>query len=100
LYHVFSGRLRERCPSVPQNMSRKGNCWDNTCTETFFKTLKRGLETLDDSHSEAEVRKSIFRYLEAYYNRIRMHSTLEYGRLMCLTLDRSLNRVYLIEASP
>jgi transposase InsO family protein len=25
----------------------EGNCWDNACAETFFKTLKRELETLD-----------------------------------------------------
>jgi putative transposase len=59
-------------------MSRKGNCWDNACAESFFKTLKRELETIDGKHSEAEVRQSIFFYIEAYYNRIRMHSALDY----------------------
>ena len=34
-------------------MSRKGNCWDNACAESFFKTLKGELETLDGSHSVA-----------------------------------------------
>jgi transposase InsO family protein len=59
-------------------MSRKGNCRDNVCAESFFKTLKRELETLGDRHSEAEVRLSVFLYIEAYYNRVRMHSALGY----------------------
>jgi transposase InsO family protein len=74
----FRAVLRESCPSVRQSMSRKGNCWDNACAESFFKTLKRELETLDGRHSEAEVRQSVFFYIEAYYNRIRMHSSLDY----------------------
>jgi transposase InsO family protein len=56
-------------------MSRKGNCWDNACAESFFKTLKAKLETLDGKHSAAEVRQTVFLYIEAYYNRVRMHST-------------------------
>jgi transposase InsO family protein len=74
----FRAALREKCLSVRQSMSRKGNCWDNACAESFFKTLKRELETLDGKHSEADVRQSVFFYIEAYYNRIRMHSVLDY----------------------
>jgi len=74
----FRNILRERCPAVRQSMSRKGNCWDNACAESFFKTLKGELETLDGKHSQAEVRQSVFLYIEAYYNRIRMHSVLGY----------------------
>jgi transposase InsO family protein len=44
---------------VRQSMSRKGNCWDNACAESFFKTLKRELETLDGKHSAAEVRQGV-----------------------------------------
>jgi transposase InsO family protein len=74
----FRAALRENCPSARQSMSRKGNCWDNACAESFFKTLKMELETLDGKHSEAEVRQSVFFYIEAYYNRIRKHSVLDY----------------------
>ena len=74
----FCAFLREMCPAVRQSMSRKGNCWDNACAESFFKTLKREEETLDGKHSEAEVRQSVFMYIEAYYNRIRRHSVLDY----------------------
>jgi putative transposase len=70
----FRAALRESCPCVRQSMSRKGNCWDNACAESFFKTLKGELETLDGKHSEPDVRQSVFFYIEAYYNRIRMHS--------------------------
>jgi transposase InsO family protein len=74
----FRDTLGELCPRVRQSMSRKGNCWDNACAETFFKTLKRELETLDGKHSAAEVRQSVFMYVEAYYNRLRLHSALDY----------------------
>jgi transposase InsO family protein len=43
----------------------KGNCWDNACAGTFFKTLKREWETLDGRHTAGEVRQSVFMYLEA-----------------------------------
>jgi len=76
--HSFCDILREWCPTVRQSMSRKGNCWDNACAESFFKTLKGELETLDGKHSVAEVRQSVFMYIESYYNRIRMHSVLDY----------------------
>jgi transposase InsO family protein len=72
----FRDMLGASCPAVRQSMSRKGNCRDNACAESFFKTLKRELETLDGKHSAAEVRQSVFMYVEAYYNRIRIHSAL------------------------
>jgi transposase InsO family protein len=59
-------------------MSRKGNCWDNACAESFFKTLKAELETLDGKRSAAAVRQEVFLYIEAYYNRVRLHSALDY----------------------
>jgi len=74
----FRDLLQKLCPTARQSMSRKGNCWDNSCSESFFKTLKRELETLDGRRSEAEVRQSVFYYIEAYYNRIRLHSSLDY----------------------
>ena len=74
----FRSLVGEICQSVRRSMSRKGSCWDNACAESFFKTLKRELETLDGRHSDAEVRQSVFFYIEAYYNRIRMHSALGY----------------------
>jgi transposase InsO family protein len=81
---LFRETLRELCPTVRQSMSRKrtlvrSNCWDNVCAESFFKTLKAELETLDGKHSASEVRQAVFLYVEAYYNRVRMHSALDYA---------------------
>jgi putative transposase len=59
-------------------MSRKGNCRDKACAESFFKTLKRELETLDGKHSAWDLRQPVFMYIEAYYNRVRLHSGLDY----------------------
>jgi transposase InsO family protein len=73
---AFRNQLQELCPPVRQSMSRKGNCWDNACAETFFKTLKRELETVDGKHTAGEVRQSVFMYIEAYYNRIRLPAIL------------------------
>jgi transposase InsO family protein len=75
----FRDLLHLKYPTVRQSMSRKGNCWDNACAESFFKTLKVELETLDGRYSAAEVRQSVFLYIEAYYNRVRIHSALDYA---------------------
>jgi len=48
-------------------MIRKGECRDNACAESFFATLKRELEGLDGRHSSAQVRRSVFMYVETYY---------------------------------
>jgi transposase InsO family protein len=75
-------------------MSRKGNCCDNARAESFFKTLKREPETLDGKHSAVEVRQSVFMYLEAYYNRVRLYSALDYATPDGLILMKPLNTVY------
>jgi transposase InsO family protein len=54
----FRDLLQERCPTVRQSMSGKGNCWDNACAESFFKTLKGELETVDGKHS-GEVKSTV-----------------------------------------
>ena len=85
---AFRDILHELCPKVRQSMSRKGNCWDNACAESFFRTLKGELETLDENHSEAEIRQSVFFYIEAYYNRVRMHSALDYVAPDMFTVEK------------
>jgi len=75
--YLFRTILKKRCPTVCQSMSRKGNCWDNACAESFFKTLKVEEEVLDGKHSEVEVRQAVFYYIESYYNRVRRHSVLD-----------------------
>jgi transposase InsO family protein len=63
-------------PAARQSVSRKGSRWDNAHAESFFKALKRELETLDGEYSATEARQSVFMYVEAYYNRIRLHLAL------------------------
>ena len=60
------------------SMSRKGNCWDNAPTESFFGTLKRECTHRQSYQSHAQARQSIFTYIEAFYNRKRRHSALGY----------------------
>ncbi len=60
------------------SMSRKGECWDNACVESFFGTLKRELIHHRRYQTREEARQEIFEYLEVFYNRQRRHSTLGY----------------------
>jgi putative transposase len=60
------------------SMSRKGNCWDNACVESFFGTLKRELVYQRRYVTREEARQDIFEYIEVFYNRHRRHSTLGY----------------------
>lgn len=60
------------------SMSRKGNCWDNAPVESFFATLKRELVEDRRFESRADARRAIFEYIEVWYNRKRLHSSLGY----------------------
>jgi transposase InsO family protein len=60
------------------SMSRRGNCWDNACVESFFGTLKRELIYHRQYRTREEATQDIFEYLEVFYNRLRRHSTLGY----------------------
>ena len=60
------------------SMSRKGNCWDNACVESFFGTLKRELVYHRRYATREEATQDIFEYIEVFYNRQRRHSTLGY----------------------
>ena len=60
------------------SMSRKGNCWDNAIVESFFHTLKIKLVYELRYKTRANAKRSIFQYIEGYYNRIRIHSAIGY----------------------
>lgn len=60
------------------SMSRKGNCWDNAVSESFFASLKKELVHQRDYATREEARQSIFQWIETFYNRIRLHSHLGY----------------------
>jgi len=59
------------------SMSRVGNCYDNAVAESFFGTLKTECVT-DQLATHALARTTIFEYIEVWYNRQRLHSTLGY----------------------
>lgn len=60
------------------SMSRKGECLDNAVAESFFGTLKTELVDHEDYQTKEEARKSLFEYIEIFYNRRRRHSYLDY----------------------
>ena len=57
-------------------MSSTGNCYDNAITESFFATLKTELIYDERYRTRNEARRSIFKYIEMFYNRNRIHSAL------------------------
>jgi putative transposase len=72
---AFQARLAEygmRC-----SMSRKGNCWDNAPTESFFNSLKNERVHGTRYATREEAIHDLFEYIEVFYNRSRRHSTLQ-----------------------
>jgi len=72
----YQSRLREL--GMLASMSRKGNCWDNAVAESTFSTIK--IELFGDCIPEDihAVQRMLFPYIEGFYNRRRLHSTLGY----------------------
>ena len=77
----YTSRSFQRCldsHGIVQSVSRPGTPLDNAVVESFFKTLKRELVEERSYGTRDEARQDIFKYIELYYNRVRMHSTLDY----------------------
>lgn len=64
--------------AMVQSMSRKACCWDNAVAESFFGTLKQELVYHCRFKTREEAKSAIFEYIEVFYNRFRLHSTLNY----------------------
>ena len=60
------------------SMSKRGDCYDNACAESFFHSLKVELTHGVRYEKREEVRQDVFEYIECYYNTIRMHSHNDY----------------------
>ena len=73
---AFKEELRER--EFIQSMSRRGNCWDNACAESFFSSLKNEELHFCNLNNQEDAKIIVFRYIEMFYNRIRLHSHLDY----------------------
>jgi putative transposase len=77
---LFRGFLQQH--GVAQSMSRKGNCYDNAVMESFWATLKT--ECFDNFRcaipvTRQEAKQKLFAYIEVFYNRKRLHSSLDYS---------------------
>ena len=73
---AYQAELKEH--GIRISMSGKGNCYDNSVVETFFKTLKSELVWRTVFQTRAEAKQAIGRYIDGFYNPVRRHSTLDY----------------------
>jgi transposase InsO family protein len=70
-------QLLEKNEFIP-SMSRKAQCWDNAVAESFFHTLKTELVFQQRYATHEQAKQAIFEYIEIFYNRQRLHSTIGY----------------------
>ena len=78
----YTSRAFQRClesHGIAQSMSRPGNPWDNALAESFFKTLKRELVNGKGYKTREEAKQDVFKYIELYYSRQRMRSSIGYN---------------------
>jgi transposase InsO family protein len=75
-----SAAFRERLSAwgCAQSMSRKGNCWDNAVTESFFGNLKSEMVHHERFATKRAATDQLFDYIEVFYNRMRIHSATDY----------------------
>lgn len=73
---AFRGLLERN--GIRCSMSRRGNCYDNALKESFFHTLKTELCDHEHYRTREQARASVFEFIEVFYNRSRLHSSLGY----------------------
>ncbi|MFD1776957.1 IS3 family transposase [Paenibacillus rhizophilus] len=84
--HDYQARLDTY--GMKGSMSRKGNCYDNACIESFHSVLKKELIYLNKFKTREQARKAIFEYITCFYNGKRIHSAVgfcspnEYERVL------------------
>ena len=71
-------RKKVQLVGIIASMSRKGNCWDNAHCESFFHSLKTELVYRTNFKTREEAKQAIFEWIETWYNRQRLHSSLGY----------------------
>ena len=74
--HDYQEKLREY--GMVGSMSRKGNCFDNACIESFHSIIKRELVYLEKFKTREQAIRRIFEYIEVWYNRERVHSSISF----------------------
>jgi putative transposase len=72
-FNSFTAKNRIR-----RSLGRTGVCWDNAAAESFFATLKNEMYYRQAFHTRARARFAVAEYIEVFYNRRRLHSTLGY----------------------
>jgi len=77
-YACHAYREQLKAAHLVASMSRRGNCYDNAAMEAFWSSLKREAMAQSASWSKNRVRRELFEYIEAFYNRSRLHSSLGY----------------------
>lgn len=74
--HAYRDVIKQH--ELIQSMSRKGNCWDNACVESFFHSLKVEAIQYEPIMNRDTMRQHVFEYIEIDYNKKRRHSALGY----------------------
>ena len=86
IHHTDQGRLYSSTIytqllsrfGMVRSMSRKGHCYDNAVAESFFSSLKNEVVHHEDFETRDQARTAIFEYIELFYNRRRIHQSLDY----------------------
>jgi putative transposase len=73
---VFGQRLRSA--GIAQSMGSRGDCFDNAAIESYHATIEKDLLRRRSFRTRQEARTAVFDYIESFYNRERLHSTLGY----------------------
>lgn len=75
-----SDEYRERLKKykMKASMSRRGNCYDNACIESFHSVLKKEFIYCTKFKTKEQAQQEMFEYIELFYNRKRIHGTLGY----------------------
>ena len=74
--HAFTEQLKAQ--GIAQSLSRRHQCWDNAVAESFFGTLKTELVYRQSWDTRTSMRHAVFEFIEVFYNRRRLHSSLGY----------------------
>jgi len=77
-YASYAFRKILKRTKVISSMSRKGDCYDNACAESWFGLMKREMLYLLDDDDFEQIKRAVFEYIEVFYNRQRTHSTINY----------------------
>jgi len=87
-------KILESYKTVTRSMSRKANYYDNAVAESFFNTLKRELIYRIQIRSKEEIKVEIFEFIENWYNKKRIHSSLHYKTIEEFNEENNLKKTF------